>query len=168
MKDHKYWIESLKLEKHREGGFASQTYESPLRITDREIKSTFEGTRPLSTSIYFLIHDNNVSNFHRLKADEMWYFHEGISLNIAIISPEGELSEFKLGRDVENGEQLQVLVPSGSIFGAYMQDGKGYSLVGCMVSFGFDFKDFELFNRADLIKEYPAYRDLILKLTTDR
>jgi len=167
MKDHNYWIEALKLEKHPEGGFASLTYESPLRITNRDIECTFEGTRPLSTSIYFLIHDKNISNFHKLQADEIWYYHTGKSLTIAIISTEGDFSEFKLGPNVKNGEHLQLMVPAGSIFGAYIDDEQGYSLVGCMVSFGFDFRDFKLFKRADLLRDYPRYRDIIIKLTPD-
>lgn len=165
MRDKNYWIKALKMEKHPEGGYSSQTYRSPQKITDEHIHSTFEGTRPLSTSIYFLIHDDNVSNFHRLKSDEIWYYHVGQPLTIAVIDKNGVLFEYKLGLNIQEGERPQVLVSAGSIFGSYIKENKGYSLVGCMVSFGFDFKDFELFKRADLLKKYPSYEDMIVKLT---
>jgi predicted cupin superfamily sugar epimerase len=40
-----------------------------------------------------------------------------------------------------------------------------FSLVGCTVSPGFDFSDFELGSRAALCEAYPRARDIIEKLT---
>ena len=40
-----------------------------------------------------------------------------------------------------------------------------FSLVGCTVSPGFDFQDFELGNKKDLIKQFPSYKDLIERFT---
>jgi hypothetical protein len=39
-----------------------------------------------------------------------------------------------------------------------------YSLVGCMVSPGFDFQDFELFTQAELLEKYPQHEAIIKKL----
>ena len=82
----------------------------------------------------------------------------------AWLTKEGELKKVRLGLDAEREEQPQVLVPKGCIFGALM-DGPGYSLVGCMVSPGFDYEDFELLSREDLIKEYPQHEFIIKRLT---
>ena len=57
-----------------------------------------------------------------------------------------------------------MLIPKGSIFGAVM-DGTGYSLAGCMVSPGFEFDDFELLEREELIKAYPQHELIIKRLT---
>lgn len=123
-----------------------------------------EESRKLWTSIYFLLKDGEVSNFHRLKSDEMWYYHSGSSLTIYMITPEGELITEELGLNIEKGEKPQILVPKDYIFGSAMNN-EGYALVGCMVSPGFEFKDFELFERNYLLERYPEYEQVIIKLT---
>lgn len=163
MKDFNYWIEKLNMTSHPEGGYFKQTYASQYTITSESIGSDFDGKRSLSTSIYFLIHEGEVSNFHRLESDEMWYFHEGCPLTIAVISPTGELTYHKLGLNLDAGEQPQVLVPGGSIFGSYAES--GYALVGCMVSYGFDFSDFTLYDRQTLLSTYPQHHEIVKKLT---
>ncbi|MGL1890681.1 MAG: cupin domain-containing protein [Spirochaetaceae bacterium] len=165
MKDNNYWIKKLNMEEHPEGGYFSLFYKSDHNIDNSFIGLDTSGTRPLSTSIYFLIKDREVSNFHRLKSDEIWYFHDGEPLIISMINIDGSLISVTLGVDIDKGECPQVLVPAGTIFGSYVKSGKGYSLVGCMVSFGFDFEDFELFSREELIKSYPKHSNEIIKLT---
>ena len=83
-----------------------------------------------------------------------------------MISPKGEFFTEQLGLDIENNEKPQVLVPKDYIFGSAMNN-KGYALVGCMVSPGFEFKDFELFKRSELIERYPQHQQIILKLTSN-
>ncbi len=39
-----------------------------------------------------------------------------------------------------------------------------YSLVSCVVSPGFDFIDFELGNKEELVNIYPQHRDIICRL----
>ena len=146
--------------------YYKEVYASEENISSKELKVDFEGPRKLWTSIYFLLRDGEVSNFHRLKSDEMWYYHSGSPLTVYMINPQGELITEQLGLNIENGEKPQVLVPKGYIFGSAMNN-KGYALVGCMVSPGFEFRDFELLKRNDLTEEYPHYQQLIHKLTLD-
>ncbi len=160
-----YFIKSLNMISHPEGGFYKETFISRESISDRELNVKFEGSRILWTSIYFLLRDGEVSNFHRLKSDEMWYYHSGSPLTIYMISPEGELTTQQLGINIAHSEKPQVLVPKGYIFGSAMNN-EGYALVGCNVSPGFEFKDFELFERNFLLEKYPKYKNTILKLTT--
>ena len=40
-----------------------------------------------------------------------------------------------------------------------------FTFVGCTVSPGFDFQDFELGSRARLLKEYPNAKNIIVRLT---
>lgn len=92
-----------------------------------------------------------VSHFHRLKSDEVWYYHDGNALTIYMIDEEGKLTAAKLGLDLEKGEVPQVLVPKGMIFGSAMEE-EGFSLVGCMVSPCFKYEEFELFDRKELLE----------------
>ncbi len=160
-----YFIKNLKMTAHPEGGFYKEIYASEENITSQELKVDFDGSRILWTSIYFLLRDGEVSNFHRLKSDEMWYYHSGSPLTIYMINPNGRLITEQLGLDVAHGEKPQVLVPKDYIFGSAMNH-EGYALVGCMVSPGFEFRDFELFKRTDLLDKYPQYEEIIKKLTT--
>lgn len=165
MKNKDYWVDHLNMIKHPEGGYFTPTYTAPHTIKKEHINEDFEGSRALATSIYFLIAEGDVSNFHRLKADELWYFHSGSPLTISIIDPDGNYREAYLGLDMEKGQHPQVLVPAGSIFGSFTHG--EYALVGCMVTYGFDFNDFELFERADLLSQYPQHGEIITKLTNE-
>lgn len=164
MKDANYFIEKLNMTAHPEGGYYKESFISAENITDSDLTTTFEDKRILWTSIYFLLRNGEVSNFHRLKSDEMWYYHSGSPLTIYMITPKGELITEQLGLDIEKGEKPQVLVPKNYIFGSAMNN-KGYALVGCMVSPGFEFRDFELFERDTLLNLYPKYKETIEKLT---
>ena len=150
-----YFIEHLDLQPHVEGGYYRASYLS---------NDTFDEKRALWTSIYFLLKTGEVSHFHRLTADEMWYFHAGESLTIYIIAPDGQLKTAQLGLNIEVGEQPQILVPKGHIFGSAMNQ-NGFSLVGCMVSPGFTFDDFELFDKKTLLNQYPQHEEVILRLS---
>lgn len=156
-KDANYFIEKLKMEPHIEGGYFKETFLS------EDIDSN---DKNLYSSIYFLLRTGEVSNFHRLKEDELWYFHAGQSLTIYMIDEKGDLITKKLGLNIENGEEPQVLVKKGWIFGSAMNE-DGYALVGCMVAPAFSYNSFELFDREYLLKTYPKHKEVILKLTRE-
>ncbi|CUN79121.1 MULTISPECIES: cupin domain-containing protein [Clostridium] len=155
MKTAEYYIEKLEMLPHVEGGYFKESFLS---------ESLYNTDKKLWSSIYFLLRTGEVSHFHRLKSDELWYYHAGESLTIYMITPEGNLITKQLGLNIENGESPQVLVPKGCIFGSAMNN-DGFSLVGCMVSPAFEYKDFELFNRDELLSLYPEHQSIINKLT---
>jgi uncharacterized protein len=157
-KNAQYWITNLGLSPHPEGGFYKSTYASDTVLSGEKDQ------RKLFTSIYFLLESDDVSHFHRLKSDELWYFHGGSPLTVHVIDESGEYKEMKLGLNLEEGQVPQVLVPKNSIFGSSVMEKETYSLVGCMVSPGFDFEDFELFSQEELLREYPHHEDIIRKL----
>lgn len=70
-----------------------------------------------------------------------------------------------LGLDIGAGEQLQVIIPAGTIFGAHLKNIEGYCLIGCAVTPGFNFDDFTLIERQDMIGNYPNHEEVINKLT---
>lgn len=151
------WIQGLGLESHPEGDYFKQIEKSPTTIV-------IEGKeRSLYTSIYFLLEENNPSRFHRLSSDEMWYFHEGKSLIIHMLKQDGTYQQIEMGLDSSKGQVLQYCVPKGTIFGSSVDS--DYALVSCMVSPGFEFEDFELFSKEQLIALFPEHEDIITKLT---
>jgi hypothetical protein len=156
----KYWIEKLNLSPHPEGGFYKETHRSPIQV---EIKD-FSGPRNISTSIYFLLVDDNISHFHRIKSDEAWYFHDGVGLEIIIIH-DGKLTINKLGLKIEQDEVPYLVVPAGAWFGSRVLGNKGHCLVSCQVSPGFDFQDFEMGERTQMLKEFPQFQDSIQTFT---
>ena len=94
-----HFIKSLNMTAHPEGGYFKESFVSPSKLAPNTLHINEE--RLLWTSIYFLLRTGEVSNFHRLKSDEMWYFHAGESLTIYMISPYGELIEKQLGLNIE-------------------------------------------------------------------
>jgi predicted cupin superfamily sugar epimerase len=163
-RDAKWWIERLGLKPHPEGGYYRQTYKADLLIAKEALPAGFTGARAVSTAIYFLLEGENFSAFHRLRSDEIWHFYEGGPLVVDVISA-GECSAIFLGRDPEAGQVLQAVVRAGCWFASHVADWKSWALAGCTVSPGFEFEDFEMGKRGELVELYPHYRELIERLT---
>lgn len=158
-----YWIEHLNLQPHPEGGFYRETYKARETIAQAHLSPRFSGDRLFGSAIYFLIDHRHFSAFHRLAADEIWHFYAGSSLILWVINPQGELSTLHLGPKPEQGQTFQAVVPAGHWFAASVEE--GYALVGCTMAPGFDFADFELAERSELLAQYPQHRALIERLT---
>jgi predicted cupin superfamily sugar epimerase len=71
----------------------------------------------------------------------------------------------RLGNNIRDGEAFQFVVPANSWFASAPDKNSMYSFVGCTVSPGFDFADFEIADRSELIKLYPQHKDLVIQLT---
>ncbi len=158
-------ISKLELHPHPEGGYFKETYRSDGTINNENLSEAYEGKRNYSTCIYFLLTSENFSALHRIKQDEIWHFYDGSPIRLHIITENGNHSEHIIGRDLNKGEVPQLIVPGGCWFGAEVIDNNAYSLVGCTVSPGFDFKDFELKTRKELISLFPDKKEIIVKLT---
>lgn len=131
-------IKHYNLLPHPEGGYFQETYKA------KETFITERGERSASTGIFYLLKKGQGSKLHRIKSDEMWHFYEGDPLIVYEENEKGERKETVLGRDFKKGQKLQYVVPAGVWFGAYLPEGSEFALVGCTVSPGFDFQDFEL------------------------
>ena len=164
-KNAQYWIDRLSLSPHPEGGYYRVTYQSTLTIAQDALPSAFHGDRCASTAIYFLLAERDFSAFHRLASDELWHFYAGSALIVYVIDPEGNYSELHLGNEFEAGEVFQEVVKAGCWFGSRLKNPAGFALVGCTVAPGFDFADFEMAKRSELIASYPKHRKLIEELT---
>ncbi len=150
-------IRLYKLKKHPEGGYFREGYRSAGKIA---------GTgRHYSTAIYFLLEAGQMSRLHRIKSDELWHFYLGGPLELSQLTREGRTRRVVLGGDLLAGHKLQHMVPAGCWFGACPAKGTKFSFVGCTVAPGFEFDDFELGDRAKLLKKYPRASAFIKKLT---
>ena len=161
--DARYWIDDLKLSPHPEGGYFRATYKADLTIPHSALPSPFGGNRAASTAIYFLLEGKDFSAFHRIAADEVWHFYAGNGLVVYVIDAEGNASELPLGSDAG----FQAVVKAGCWFASRLKEPVGFALVGCTVAPGFEFEDFEMAKRAELVRAYPAHRKLIEELTRE-
>jgi uncharacterized protein len=157
-------IGELGLHAHPEGGYYKEIYRS-----DETVEVMRKGrlvTRSLFTSIYFLLGEEDKSHFHRIESDEIWYWHTGGTVYIHSFLPGGELKIVALGPPEKIGNHLQVLVPKNTWFAAKPEKGNDFVLVSCSVSPGFDFKDFELAKREDLLETYGHHHRIIIEELT--
>ena len=70
----------------------------------------------------------------------------------------------RLGSDLARGDRPQVVVPAG-VLQAAVPVGKRFALCGCTVAPGFEFADFEMPSRAELLRRFPTLRELVERLT---
>ena len=148
------WISQLQLQPHPEGGYYKEV-----------IKGTMGGAnqRAQYSSIYFLLTHDNISHFHRIDADEIWYYHDGDSLTIHMIHPDGRYEQVSLGKHIEAGDVLQYVVPKGTIFASSVEGQNDYALVGCMCQPAFEFAHFELLSQSWLNEQYPNLEDINMR-----
>jgi predicted cupin superfamily sugar epimerase len=159
------WIDALQLAPHPEGGFFRETYRCPETIARQHLPPRFPGDRSFVTAIYYLLRSEDFSALHRLNQDEIWHFYDGSSLTVHVIDPKGAYSAIRLGRQPRLGQALQAVVQGGCLFGARVDDPDSYALVGCTVAPGFDFADFKMPSRQELVRAYPQHRAIIEQLT---
>ncbi len=160
-----YWIEKLNLQAHPEGGYFSEIYRADERISTEALPDRFSSDHAFSTSIYFLLKSGEPSKFHRILSDETWHFYAGSPLTIHLLDPTHGYRTLPLGSDFENGFRFQQTVPRQVWFGATVNQPDAFTLVGCTVSPGFEFEDFELAERKKLLSEYPDHTNIIKRLT---
>jgi len=124
-------IRLLDLAPHPEGGHYRET-----------LRDAPDGGRGNSTAIYFLLAAGERSHWHRVDAAEVWHFHAGAPLELAISTDGLAVETIRLGANLLAGERPQGIVPPGAWQAARSLG--AWTLVGCTVAPGFDFARFEL------------------------
>ena len=147
-------ITHFKMQPHPEGGFYKETYRSTGLIHAEALPESW-GEHNWSTGILFLLKSGDYSHFHRIRQDEMWHFYLGGPMRLAMLYPDGNYKEVILGQDILAGQAVQFIVPAGVWFGATPCTDTAFSFVGCTVSPGFSFTDFELAEKQNLLALYP-------------
>ena len=171
----------LKLEPHpREGGWFTQTYASGVVLPASAFANSpeparYDGPRRLATAIYYLLEPDTFSEMHRLGSDEVFHHYAGGAVEMLQLFPGGRTDRVVLGKDLAGGERPQAVVPRGVWQGSRLcrpapardagQD--AWALLGCTVSPGFEYGDYEPGILAELLAGWPVATTLIQALTRE-
>lgn len=161
--DSSYWISHLSLQPHPEGGFYRETYRAAESIHQGCLPERFTGARSFCTAIFYLLQAGDFSGFHRIRSDEVWHFYCGDPLELHVVQG-AEYRLVTLGLRVDLGQSPQYVVPQGAWFASRPVAGGAYSLLGCTVSPGFDFADFEMGRAEDVFRECPQHLSSLAEL----
>lgn len=157
--DHLALVAALGLEPHPEGGHYREVFRSEHQVTYRGAQ------RSAGTSIYYLLCDGAFSAWHRIDADEAWYFHAGEPLALHVLQADGLLTTHRLGNPLNHaGTVFQAVVPAGCWFAAELELPESFCLVGCAVAPGFEFAGFELATEATLAGAVLRHGDRVRRL----
>ena len=150
-------IKKLGLEKHPEGGYFKQTYKSDTAV-DFE---GYDGPRSISSAVYYMLVGHQFSAFHKLKSDEIWHHYAGGSITLYALDGDGKLFKRRIGRDGAS----QAVMKADIWFAATLDSKKSYCLLGCTMSPGFEYRDWALGKRVELLGKYPQHRKIICRYT---
>ena len=160
-------IKILDLKPHPEGGFYGEVFRSKIKIKKEALPERFPGDRIFLTLIYYLLPKGAHSRFHRIKSDEIYHFYLGGPMTVVEIRPDGSLHKTIMGQDLKNEQVIHYKIHRDAWFGAYPNPGTEFSLIGCSVSPGFEFEDFEIAKQEELLKQYPQHEKIIKELADD-
>jgi len=149
----RYWIDRLAMLPHPEGGYFKETFRASTCV------NAGWGERTALTSIFYLLEAGGFSAFHRIKSDELWYFHDGGTLLIHEIETSGNLKTHRL-----SSKEPFASIKPGNWFASELDAQTEFVLVSCAVAPGFDFDDFELASK-ELVHLYPEHEELIARLS---
>jgi predicted cupin superfamily sugar epimerase len=149
-----------------EGGYFAETYRSTEMISSECLPDRYSGRRSVGTAIYYLLEPGTFSEIHRVASDEIFHFYLGDPVEMLQLWPDGSGKRVLIGTNIEKGMAPQVVVPQGVWQGARLAAGGKFALLGCTVSPGFEYADYESGSRQHLCELHPAYRDMIWALTT--
>jgi uncharacterized protein len=148
-----------------EGGYFCETYRSSEMISQECLQGRYGGPRTVCTAIYYLLEPNTFSELHRVASDEIFHFYLGDPVEMLQLWPDGSGKQVLIGTDIERGMVPQLVVPHGVWQGVRLVTGGEFALMGCTVSPGFEYADYESGSRSLLSEAYPEHRDMIRALT---
>jgi uncharacterized protein len=156
-------IEKYQMQKHPEGGHFKEMYRDRMML---DFGEHYEGRmRPLSTSIYYLLKEEEQAALHAIKnSTEILHYHAGSPIQITIIDPMTGTIEKAIVGNPADGYDAQYTVLGNKWFGIECLDKKAYSFFGCTVMPGFDFRDFSLISKDQLLTLLPNATHDILNL----
>ncbi|XP_051149210.1 uncharacterized protein LOC127263931 isoform X6 [Andrographis paniculata] len=179
-------IAKLNLKPNPEGGLYSETFrDTSIILSKTHLPAQYKVDRPVSTCIYYLLPSGRFSHLHRIPCAEVWHFYFGEPITVVELHDDDGSIEFTcLGPDLLADDQvMQHIVPPNVWFGAFptkdfvvsseltpvktasRNPEEHFSLVGCTCAPAFQFDDFEMAARTELISRFPKYAPLISMLT---
>ena len=164
-------IELFKMQKiPDEGCWFVQTYRSAETIKAGALPGRYGADHPTGTAIYALETREDFSALHRLETDEVYHWYGGTALEMLLLYPDGHGETLILGPEVFKGERPQIVIPHGVWQGSRPVAAAGadaYTFFGTTVSPGFEYGDFQLASRAELLKSYPTFTSQVTALTRE-
>jgi uncharacterized protein len=152
----------------REGGWYVRTYEaSELVAAGAFADGRYASARRTGTAIYYLLEPGTFSEMHRLMSDEVFHFYVGDAVEMLQLKESGRGEMVVIGSDLMRGQRPQMVVERGVWQGSRLVAGGRLALLGCTVSPGFEFEDYESGGRERLCAEWPQFAQEILGLTRD-
>jgi uncharacterized protein len=148
-----------------EGGYYVPTWEAQEIIPHSALPDRYSGQRFAGTCIYYLLDPSTFSGMHRLQSDEIYHFYLGDPVELLTLHPDGSARTVLLGSDISSGQIPQFVIPKNVWQGSRLIPGGRFALMGCTVSPGFDFADFEAGTHKALTEAYPECKDKIEALT---
>ena len=150
----------------REGGWYVRTYEAGEFVAAAAFSDgRYAGARRTGTAIYYLLEPETFSEMHRLQSDEVFHFYVGDAVEMLQLKDGGSGEMVVIGNDLSRGQQPQVVVERGVWQGSRLVKGGRWALLGCTVSPGFEFEDYEAGERAELSAGWPEFAAEIMALT---
>ena len=137
---------AYRLVEHPEGGHFAEVYTAPFETDGR----------PPAGSIYFLLDAGEISHFHEIDCDEIWYWHEGCGMKITVLT-DGGREEILLGLDTGRGERAMAVIPAGSVFAAENLRNDGYTFVSCVTTPQFEYSGFRLVGKDEIRERWPEF-----------
>jgi len=129
---------------------------TPLSIEGGHFHEIYRGAH--GTSIYYLLRHGERSKWHRVKSDEIWYYHAGVPALQLIIHPDGRFEKTVIGPNVAKGERPQSLIPGGAWQTAIplSSSRREWGLFGAAVFPAFEYEDFTGAEDAEIEAEFPS------------
>lgn len=137
-----------------EGGYWCPQYRSSL---------TDKNDNFVCGSILYLITPESFSHFHKLTADEIFYFCSGDAIEQIIISPDGKCTKILLGADIFNNESVISVVKAGCWQAAKLVSGGEYALLSATTIPAYVDGCVEHANANEISNLYPLYKEDIMK-----
>ncbi|KRX10407.1 RmlC-like cupin domain [Pseudocohnilembus persalinus] len=188
-----FLIKQLGLIKHAEGGYFIRTFcsknkiqkvlkeenqqqqelqENKQQYQQQELQQNQQESniilenkiRPQLSSIHYLLtKESPIGHFVYNKSDIVHYFQEGKSLRYYIVDQNGNLRVEVLGKNLEKGEKLQVIVEGGCWKANELVEGE-YGLLGEGVGPAFEYEDSKLGDQEFFKKQFPKIFEQIKHL----
>ena len=150
----------------REGGWYVRTYEATEMVATAAFSDgRYAGARRTGTAIYYLLEPETFSEMHRLQSDEVFHFYAGDAVEMLQLREGRRGATIVIGNDLLRGQRPQAVVERGVWQGSRLVKGGRWALLGCTVSPGFEFEDYETGERAELCAGWPEFAEEIRALT---
>lgn len=110
--------------------------------------------RPASGNIYYYVKPGERTQFHRIDCDEYWSYNAGSTLELWVISLDGQLRIEQCG--ITEGAEPTIRLAAGEIFASRLgEDAPDGTFVTCITVPRFSYEGFQMLSREEMSRLYP-------------